>query len=174
VLCGIFYVFMKPSTLIPENHLDRDEFIGGIVIFFFGGVTVLLSLKMPIGTFRMAGTGLFPLCLGILLMILSGLFILKLFYGKKTSSAKEKTVAELLRSSRQVILFLGVMVLATLTFNTLGYPLTAFLLMAFLLRTLGIKRWIFNLSLSLATSMASYVLFVLWLKIPLPKGWMGL
>jgi len=34
---------MKPSTSIPENHLNRDEFIGGIVIFFFGGVTVLLS-----------------------------------------------------------------------------------------------------------------------------------
>ena len=162
------------SAIRGGNLVKRDEIIVGIIIFLFGGATVLLSLKMPIGTFRMAGTGLFPLCLGILLMILSGLFILKLFYGKKTSSAKEKTAPEVFRSAGQVVLFLGVMVLATLCFNTLGYPLTAFLLMAFLLRTLGIKRWIFNLSLSLGTSVASYVLFVLWLKIPLPKGWIGL
>jgi len=154
--------------------MKRDEIIGGFIVFLFGGITAILSLKMPIGTFRMAGTGLFPLCLGILLMILSGLFILKLFYGKKTSPEKKKTVTETFRSARQVILFLGVMVLATLSFNTLGYPLTSFLLMAFLLRTLGMKRWIFNLILSLATAIGSYMIFVQWLKIPLPKGWMGL
>jgi len=51
--------------------LNRDEALGGVVLFFFGVVTVLLSLRMPIGTFRAAGTGLFPFCLGILLMVLS-------------------------------------------------------------------------------------------------------
>jgi hypothetical protein len=51
--------------------LKKDEAIVGVIIFLFGGVTVLLSLKMPIGIFRMAGTGMFPLILGILLMILS-------------------------------------------------------------------------------------------------------
>jgi len=44
--------------------VKRDEIIVGIVIFVFGGMTTLLSLRMPIGTFRMAGTGMFPLFLG--------------------------------------------------------------------------------------------------------------
>ena len=56
--------------------MRRDEMIEGVVIFLCGGITAMLSLQMPIGTFRMAGSGLFPLCLGILLMILSLLFLL--------------------------------------------------------------------------------------------------
>jgi hypothetical protein len=55
--------------------MKRDEVVVGIVIFLFGAATTLLSLKMPIGTFRMAGTGMFPLFLGILLMILSAVGI---------------------------------------------------------------------------------------------------
>ena len=61
---------------------------GGIVLFLFGAVTTLLSFRMPLGTFRNAGTGLFPLILGILLMFLSGLFLLRLFL--KTQATREK------------------------------------------------------------------------------------
>jgi len=69
--------------------LKKDEAIGGIIIFLFGGLTALLSLRMPIGTFRMAGTGMFPLCLGILLMILSGMFVLKIFIQREEQVKKE-------------------------------------------------------------------------------------
>jgi hypothetical protein len=65
-------------------------------------------------------------------------------------------------------------VLATTFLNKLGYPLTSFLLMMALLRSLGVKKWIFNLILSLMTAGASYFLFVQWLKIPMPKGWIGI
>jgi hypothetical protein len=66
------------------------------------------------------------------------------------------------------------MALATLFLNSLGYPLIAFLLMAALLKILGMKRWPANIVLSLATAAASYFLFIQWLKIPLPKGWLGI
>ena len=49
--------------------MKRDEIIEGVVLFLCGAGTVALSLQMPIGTFRMAGSGLFPLCLGIALML---------------------------------------------------------------------------------------------------------
>jgi hypothetical protein len=73
-----------------------------------------------------------------------------------------------------MIFFLGTMVLATLFFNQLGYPLISFLLMLGLLRILGMKKWSLNISLSFVTAVVSYFLFVQWLKIPLPKGWIGL
>lgn len=154
--------------------MKRDEAIVGVIIFLFGGATVLLSLKMPIGTFRMAGTGMFPLFLGILLMILSGIFVLKIFYQGMAAKIKKEPSPESTGSPIQLILFLGTMVLVTLFFNQLGYPLSSFLLMVVLLRTLGIKRWRFNLPLSFITAVVSYFLFVQWLKIPLPKGWIGI
>jgi hypothetical protein len=66
------------------------------------------------------------------------------------------------------------MALSALFFNSLGYPLIAFLLMVALLKILGMKRWPINILWSLATAAASYFLFVQWLKIPLPKGWFGI
>jgi hypothetical protein len=155
------------------NGLNRDEALGGIVIFLFGAVTTLLSLKMPIGTFRMAGTGMFPLCLGILLMILSGIFVLKLLLQERKIPAKEESV-KISGLKRPMILFLATIALATLLFNQLGYPLISFLLMLGLLRILGMKRWSVVLPLSLVTAVISYFLFVQWLQIPLPKGWIGL
>ena len=156
------------------DDLNRDEIVGGIVIFLFGGVTTLLSLKMPIGTFRMAGTGMFPLLLGILLMFLSCIFLLKLFYQGKKTTVRRDSVAEVRGSPIQLILFFGTMVLATAFFNQLGYPLSSFLLMVALLRILGVKRWRLNLPLSFITAVVCYFLFVQWLQIPLPKGWIGI
>ena len=149
--------------------------MGGAILFFFGGLTTLLSLRMPIGTFRAAGTGLFPLLLGIILMVLSGLFLLNLLLRKeKDLEKKEAPVEAAPRSLKPVILFLGMMALATMLLNSLGYPLIAFLLMVSLLKILGMKRWSINILWSLTTAAASYFLFVQWLKIPLPKGWLGI
>jgi len=154
--------------------VNRDEIAGGIVIFLFGMATALLSLGMPIGTFRMAGTGMFPLLLGILLMSLSCLFVFKLLYQGKKTIVKRDSVAMVSGPPVQLILFFGTMVLATAFFNQLGYPLTSFLLLLMLLRTLGMKRWTFNIFLSFMTAVVCYFLFVQWLKIPLPKGWIGI
>ncbi len=155
--------------------MKRDEMIVGIVILIFGGVTTLLSLQLPIGSFRAAGTGLFPFLLGILLMILSGLFLLNLLLRKEKELKKKEALAEASpRSLKPVILFLGMMALAALFFNFLGYPLTSFLLMVALLKILGMKRGSITILLSLAAAAASYFLFVQWLKIPLPKGWLGI
>jgi len=155
--------------------LKRDEAMGGVILFLFGGLTTLLSLRMPIGTFRAAGTGMFPLLLGIILMILSGLLLLNLFLRKeKGVEKKESSVGAIPGSITPVVLFLGMMALAALFLNSLGYPLIAFLLMVALLKILGMKRWPANILLSLATAAASYFLFIQWLKIPLPKGWLGI
>jgi len=154
--------------------LNRDEFLGGIVLFIFGAITLVFSLKMPIGTFRMPGTGMFPLLLGILLMVLSSLFILEIFFQSKKTTLGKNLVSGPKRLPLRLILFFGTMVLATAFFNKLGYSLTSFLLMIALLRTLGNKNWGFILLLSFVTAVVSYFLFVQWLKIPLPKGWIGL
>jgi putative tricarboxylic transport membrane protein len=156
------------------DKLKKDETIVGIVIFLFGAVTAVLSLKMPIGTFRMAGTGMFPLLLGILLMILSGIFVLKIFPKGMAAKVKKEPSPESSGSPIQLVLFLGTMVLATLFFNQLGYPLISFLLMLGLLRILGIKRWGLNILISVVAAVGSYFLFVKWLDIPMPKGWIGI
>lgn len=152
--------------------MNRDEITGGVLIFLFGAVTACLSLRMPVGNFRSAGSGLFPLCLGIILMALSGAFVLRvLLRGRREVKGKDSKIPV---PAGRVIAFLGAIVAATLLFSKLGYPLMAFLLLLALLRILGMKRWVWNVLLSFLAAGVSYGLFVRWLKIPLPKGWIGL
>jgi len=155
--------------------MKRDDIFGGLFLFLFGALTSALSLRMPVGNFRAAGSGLFPLCLGLLLMFLSILFFISSTFGGRTKSIETEGGAEERPGSPwRILLFLGILVLITFFFNTLGYPLASFLLMAGLLWILGVRHWILNLILSLVTAVGSYFLFVFWLKIPLPKGFLGI
>ena len=142
-------------------------------MLLFGAVTAYFSLRMPVGTFRAAGSGLFPLGLGILLMGLSIVLLIKAGAQRKPV-AEKKPSDELSQPTKQVILFTSAIALAILLFKELGYPLMSFLLLLALLRILGVKSWAYSLSLSLLTATGAYFLFVVWLQIPLPKGWIGL
>ena len=142
-------------------------------MLLFGAVTAYFSLRMPVGTFRTAGSGLFPLGLGILLMGLSIVLLIKAGAQRKPV-AEKKPSDELSQPTKQVILFTSAIALAILLFKELGYPLMSFLLLLALLRILGVKSWAYSLSLSLLTATGAYFLFVVWLQIPLPKGWIGL
>lgn len=73
--------------------MKRSEIIGG-GIFFCGVMTVVLSLQMPIGTLRMAGSGLFPLCLGIALMLLALLYLANLLFQKDAKQQPQKVEAD--------------------------------------------------------------------------------
>ena len=132
------------------NALNRDEVIGGLLIFLFGAVTCYFSLRMPIGTFRAAGSGLFPLGLGNSPHGSVHRLLLKLFVQGR--GARRKSSSQVPRSGKQVLPFMGAIALATLFFNELGYPLMSFLLLFALLRILGVKNWAYNVLLSLATA----------------------
>ncbi len=154
--------------------MRRDELIEGAVLFLCGGVTVVLSLRMPIGTFRMAGSGLFPLCLGIILMLLALLYLANLLLQRDAKGHPGQTAGATPGAAGQMLLFFGASALGVLGLNILGYPLTAFLLMLLLLRILGIRRPVLLVALPLLAAAGSYLLFVQFLKIPLPKGLIGL
>jgi small-conductance mechanosensitive channel len=154
--------------------MKRDELIEGVFIFLCGGITAMLSLQMPLGTFRMAGSGLFPLCLGVLLMILSLFFLLNRLFEKRAALQSREPAATTPANTKQVLLFLGITTAATLCLGFLGYPAFCFLLMLFLLWILGIRQPGFLLGMSLFMAAGAYLLFVQFLRIPLPKGLIGL
>ena len=90
--------------------MKREEAVGGVLIFLFGAVTAYCSLRMPVGTSRAAGSGLFPLGLGVLLMGLSAIFIVS--SRDRSRKVKEnRTPAEIPRSVAQVLLFMAAMAL---------------------------------------------------------------
>lgn len=154
--------------------MNRNDVCGGVLILMFGALTVYLSLRMPIGSFRAAGPGLFPLSLGILLMLLAAGFALgSILRNRRAQKAKAASPAPG-GSVKPVIGFMAVIGFAAASLEHLGYALTAFLIVLALLQILGSKKWRWNLLISLASSAASHFVFVWWLQIPFPQGVLGL
>lgn len=143
-----------------------------ISLFLFGVITVALSLQLPLGAPHMPGSGLFPLMLGLALMTLAAGRGIQLVQTRRKVAAPETPTAPMGDgATRRVALFVAGVVAAVLLLKPLGYALSSFLLMLVLLQILGIRRWYSSVTIALASATVCYVVFVLWLKIPMPTGW---
>ena len=143
-------------------------------MLIFGSLTTYLSLRMPIGTFRAAGPGLFPLCLGLLLMLLAAGFTLKTLLQDRQIKKTKAALLEPAGSAKPVIGFMAAIGAAAGLLECLGYAPTAFLVVWALLQILERKKWHWNLLIALSSAVVSHFVFVWWLQIPFPQGWLGL
>jgi len=150
-----------------------------ITLFLFGAVTAALSLQYPIGTLRAPGSGLYPLALGLLLLGLAAGQAIQLHLAQAKVPAEPKAPgAPAPESSRaaatwRVALFMGVVALATALLETLGFALVSFLMMLALLWILGLRKLRVAGPIALASAIVAEVVFVYWLRIPLPTGLIG-
>lgn len=144
-----------------------------IALFLFGGITTALSLQLPIGTVRVPGSGLYPLVLGLMLMGLAATQALRLHLSASKAPSAPATKPTN-GATQRVLLFMGAVVIATGLLVPLGYFLVSILLMFALLHVLGLRPWYASALIALASAVACQVIFVHWLKIPLPSGLLGL
>jgi hypothetical protein len=144
-----------------------------IALFVFGAATAVLSLSLPLGTLRLPGSGFFPLALGVALMGLAATQGWLLHREKPVEKPAEKPAAAPSDgATRRVVLFMAVVAATTALLSTLGYLATSFLLMVGLLRVLGV-RWDHSALIAAASALGCYVVFVRWLRIPMPTGMLG-
>jgi len=150
-----------------------------IALFLFGAVTAALSLQYPIGSLRAPGSGLYPLALGLMLMGLAAGQAVRLYLARPKAPAEPKPPAAPAAAPAgdsgtwRAVLFIGVVALATALLERVGFALVSFLMMFALLRILGLRKWHVAGLIALASAIVSEVVFVHWLRIPLPSGWIG-
>ena len=148
-----------------------------ISLFLFGAVTAALSLQLPLGSLRAPGSGFFPLVLGLLLMGLAASHGIRLHLARPKPGAVPAAPAAAPSgdgATLRVVLFMGAVAFATAFLETLGYAIVSFLLMLALLWILGVRKWHVSGLIALGSAGFSQVVFVHWLRIPLPSGWLGL
>lgn len=141
-----------------------------IALFVFGCMTALFALRLNIGTLRAPDSGFFPLVLGLLLMGLAALHGVRLHLARRKAAQRAPEEPGSQDSTWRVALFFGVVALATALFDTLGYVLVSFLMMLGLLQVLGVRKWHVSGLIALLSAAAAQIVFVHWLKIPLPEG----
>ncbi len=140
----------------------------GSALFFIilGGFMAWQAAKLSIGSPRMPGPGFFPFCLSIFLIIVALIILLR---GLKLPPR----VQESGQKWGRVTLALVAIFVYALVLETLGYLISTFVLMVLLLNMMGKRSWWFAPTVSAIITLASYILFKVWLEVLLPRGWIG-
>lgn len=130
----------------------------------FGAAALYESLKLPFGTVHSPGQGFFPWWTSAVIVLLA-LILLVQALKSRSSTAREGP-----GRIAKVAALLVVLGAYTFLLEPLGYPVCTFLLVLFMLRATDPQRWAVALSMAAITAVGSYVVFAIWLSVPLPRG----
>jgi putative tricarboxylic transport membrane protein len=143
----------------------------GAGAFFWVAVGLLAcygASRLGIGSVAEPGAGFIFFWSGLVLMILS------LIVLTDSVRSSEDTVRRISKMNwPKITLVLFSLLLYAFFLERLGFVLTTFVLMSFLLGCIEGTGWFRSLGVASAAALTSYAMFELWLKIRLPKGIFG-
>ena len=147
--------------------LNNDQ--GSSIFWFLCGVIIIfVSIPYGLGGLHRPSTGFMPFLTGCAICILSGIgFIAGTLQQRK--GEKWKSSFKGLQWHNPLIAFAAIIVYA-LVIEWLGFLLSSFLLVGFLLRAIiPQKGWVAIVGATL-TAVIFYAFFQIWLGAQLPKG----
>jgi putative tricarboxylic transport membrane protein len=125
------------------------------------------ALKLPFGRTNAPGAGFFPAVLAALLAVVSLIGLIAAF-----RDASEQKISEPRLVWKKIILTVTALLAFAFIFEYVGYLVTTFLFVAFLLRIVERKSWAQTGAVALSASLVSYIIFGLLLGAPLPAGFL--
>jgi putative tricarboxylic transport membrane protein len=151
--------------------MRRRNFISSIVLLAITFAIFLEISRMPIGTSGRPQEGFFPFILAILLTILS---VILLWQAMKEKNGKKSIVEVRSGGLKRVGLAVGALFAFAILLDFLGYIVSTFLLIAFLLRTIEPQKWWIVIVVAFLCSLVSFLVFGLLLEAQLPSGILGI
>jgi putative tricarboxylic transport membrane protein len=149
---------------VKKTRITRDGWCG-IFCFTFGALLCYAASRLGVGSATDPGSGFIFFWSGLIMALLS----LALFVESvRELSGEIRYVAR--TNWAKIVLVLSSLVLYALFFERLGFVLSTFLLMSFLLTATDAKGWPRIIGVAGAVALVSFAMFELWLKIRMPKG----
>ncbi len=145
--------------------MRKANLMASSFLIVLAGAICLASLQLSLYGRRGPGPGFMGFLTGSLLFLLSGALLLKSLRSRE-AAGPDMSPRELRRGAGLV----GLLVLYALVLETLGYVVDSFLLLLFLFALSGAMPWYAVVGSAAATSVGSYLLFAVGLKIGLPAG----
>jgi putative tricarboxylic transport membrane protein len=145
----------------------------GLALSILAAGMIWAAVGLPYGNVHNPGPGFFPLWLGV---ILSGMSI-ALFVQTTRGKESERTLQEILEEDvrwGKVLLVLAALIICAFLMDTIGFLIVTFLLMIVLLRFIEPQPWKVVIGWALVGSVGSYLIFEVWMKLRLPKGFLGI
>ncbi len=151
--------------------MKTDQF-NAILFLIVSTLICLGSTQFSYGNIHNPGPGFLPFWLGVILGLLSiGLFVRTTIRRGEAESLKVVT-AEKIRWGK-VLIAVGALILYGVLMEPIGFLLVTFLFMACLIRFVDPQPWRRVIGWALVGSVGSYLIFEVWMKLRLPKGFLG-
>ncbi len=155
-----------------KNTIQALDIFSGLFLLLFAIFIAVESYRLGLGEWNNPGAGYFAFGAAFILGIMSLSVFLK---GLRKTSKKERSISYSERMKWQnVVSVLAGMIVYTFIFDKIGFILTTFLLMGFLLRVVAPQRWFVTILIAFFCAVGSYLLFNVLLGAELPKGVLGL
>lgn len=148
--------------------MRRCDRVAGILLLVLAVGVIAESRGLVYVVEFSPGAGFFPVWLGLSLLILSLVFLWTSAVRKSRGAEENPLPGK--RALLRVTLILGSLLVTILAFEHLGFLLSMFLFVSFLLIYLEDYRWYSGIGLSAGMVCAIYALFRIGLKVPLPSG----
>ncbi len=150
--------------MLRNTDLSSSVFLMAVgLAFLLGGV------QLGMGHLHEPGPGFFPLLIGGVVVLLSLLQFIGSYpdragFPKQVGFWKEKESWKRISSS------LFSLVLYLLFLDHLGYIVTTFPFLLYLIKFTGKKGWASSILIAALASLISYLLFKVGMEVPLPRG----
>ena len=150
--------------------MKQNSIISGIFWLCAGLLFSIWSTSYHIGRITQPGPGFLPLILGILVILFS-LVILRRGWAARGSKGTESALF-LPGRWKKVAYVVLILLFATFSFEKMGYLITVFLLIAFLMLGTELRSPKKVLLTAFLTALGVYLAFVLLLEQPFPRGFL--
>jgi putative tricarboxylic transport membrane protein len=136
------------------------------ILFCIGGVHYGLRRS------EIPGPGFLPFVTGLILVALSLILLLSRLVSKRDGGDLAEEPMPRGEALKRILQALGALCLYVLILEPLGFAMTTFLFMVGILR-LEPRRWTFIIPAALGATAFFFLLFKVFLRVPLPPGILG-
>ncbi len=134
--------------------------LGGLVPLALGIVASIGAYELVLGQLNKPGPGLWPFLLSVFLIVCS----LALFVKEVRKDSYDKFTG----NTRLVVYSIISTAVFIFIFKYIGMAVAVVALLLFQLRVVGGESWKMTLMVTAGMTVACYLLFAVWLKIPFP------
>lgn len=156
--------------------MKNRDLISSLFFIGFGIIFIIGALQYGVISSGVPGSGCLPLIVGIILISLSTTILIPAIFKRKEESGAiegEKFFPQK-NSLKRFFVALSALFGYGFFLGYLGYSLTTFLFIIFLLKFVEQAKWKIIFIFAFLTASISFTLFILVLKIWLPKGFWGI
>ncbi len=152
--------------------MNRDM-VSSLIWIGVGGIFCAGAVSYKLFRAGIPGSGFFPFLGGAILIALSLILFVSSLRRASGKREEEKFFPQR-SSSRRISLALSSLLAYWAALEFLGFVPTTFIFILFLLRSIEPQRWTLSITTSALTTILSYLLFVVWLRVRLPQGILGI